>query len=153
MLADRPALHVVGAAIVRDGACLAAQRGPDAPRCALQWEFPGGKVEADEAPEAALRREIREELTVEIEVGPWLGRGTDDSDGVVIALDVFVARLVSGEVRLTEHHRYGWFCAEEIDSLEWAAADQPILPALKRLLRAPQKLELAARLPGPTHPH
>ncbi len=134
MSIHRRVLKVVGAAIVRDGACLAAQRGPDAPRCALQWEFPGGKVEAGETPDVALRREIREELSVEIEVGPWLGHGQDDSDGVAIELDIFVARLVSGEVRLTEHRRYGWFRAEQIDSLEWAAADRPVLSALKRLL-------------------
>ena len=135
MPSSRSVLEVVGAAIVDGGVCLAAQRGPDAARCALQWEFPGGKVEPDETPRSALEREIREELAVEIEVGSWLGRGEHRSGGAVVKLDVFAARIMSGDIRLTEHFRYGWFSAEQLDALDWAAADRPILPALKSLLR------------------
>ncbi len=147
MSTHRLALKVVGAAILRGDVCLVAQRGPDAARCALQWEFPGGKVEAGEAPGAALEREIREELDVEVEIGPRLGHGNHDSGDVVIELDVFVARIVSGDVRLNEHHRYGWFRAGQIDALDWAAADRPILPALKRLLSsaAPESAQTFCR--------
>ena len=54
----RPVVKVVGAAILDGDTCLVAQRGSDAVRCALEWEFPGGKVEAGETPHSALRREI-----------------------------------------------------------------------------------------------
>ncbi len=130
----QPELEVVGAAILKDGACLVTQRGPLAASEALKWEFPGGKVEAEEAPRAALVREIREELAVEIEVGAWLGRGEHRGDAGTIGLDVYTARIVSGEIHLAEHYRCGWFRAEEIDTLDWAAADRPILPALKQVL-------------------
>ena len=130
----KPRLQVVGAAILRDGACLVAQRRADTGAEALRWEFPGGKVEPEETPRAALRREIREELGVEIDVGSALGRGEHDGEGGVIDLEVFTARIVSGQIHLTEHRRCGWFRAEQIDELDWATADRPVLPALKRLL-------------------
>ncbi len=91
-------------------------------------------MEPREAPRAALEREIREELAVEIEVGSWLGRGEHAGGAGAIELEVYTARIVSGEIRLAEHCRCGWFRSEEIDALDWAAADRPILPALKRLL-------------------
>ncbi len=130
----KPRIKVVGAAVLDQGACLVTQRGPDAASEALKWEFPGGKVEAGEARRSALEREIREELAVEIEVGSWFGRGEHAGDERIIELDVYTARIVAGEIRLAEHCRCGWFRAEEIDALDWAAADRPILPALKRLL-------------------
>lgn len=130
----RAALRVVGAAILDGSTCLVAQRGPEAAGCALQWEFPGGKVEADETPRSALVREVREELGVEIEVGERLGRGSATSGGIAIDLEVYAAVITSGEIRLAEHCRCGWFRAGEIDALDWAAADRPVLTALKCLL-------------------
>jgi 8-oxo-dGTP diphosphatase len=128
-----PTIHVVGAAILDGRTCLVAQRGGGGGG-ASKWEFPGGKVEPGETPRAALAREIREELRVEIEVGEWLGRG-EHTDGVVaIELDVYAARIVSGDIRLAEHRRCGWFGAGQLDALDWAAADRPLLPALERLL-------------------
>lgn len=67
-------LHVVGAAIIEHGRCLVAQRRPEMALAGL-WEFPGGKVELSELPQSALEREIREELGLAIDVGPWIGRG------------------------------------------------------------------------------
>lgn len=126
-------VHVVGAAILRQGACLAAQRGPEMSE-PLKWEFPGGKVEPGEDPREALRREIREELHLEVEVGTLLGRGESAVDGRRIVLDIYAATILAGEVRLVEHQDWGWFTAAEIDRLDWADADLPVLPALKGLL-------------------
>lgn len=100
----------------------------------LRWEFPGGKVEPGEDPREALRREIQEELHLEIEVGALLGHGESVVGGRRIALDVYAATLLAGEVRLVEHQDWGWFTAAEIDGLDWAEADRPVLPALKDLL-------------------
>ena len=130
-----PIVQVVGAAILQGGTCLVAQRSAAMP-LPLKWEFPGGKLEPGEDPREALAREIREELGLEIEVGAWLGRGASVDGGRRIELDVFEAALVAGEVRLAEHRRYGWFAAGEIDALDWAAADVPVLGALKRRLRS-----------------
>ena len=126
-------VKVVGAAILRHGTFIAAQRHRNMAE-PLKWEFPGGKIEAGEDPRQALAREIREELALEIAVGAWLGRGTHEEGGRRIVLDVFTATVVAGEIRLAEHRRAGWFRASEIDDLDWAAADRPVLPALRRLL-------------------
>ena len=65
-----PALRFVAAAlIVRGGEVLICQRRPDQPM-ALQWEFPGGKIEAGESPEQALARELDEELGIQATIGP-----------------------------------------------------------------------------------
>ena len=127
-------LRVVAAAILEGDRCLAAQRGPSAIREALKWEFPGGKIEAGELPHDALRREIREELRVGIEIDDWLGHGHHSGSGPTIELDIYTARIVHGQVHLVEHCRFGWFRASEIASLEWATADQSVLPTLIDLL-------------------
>lgn len=126
-------VHVVGAAIVRDGRCLAAQRGP-AMRLPGKWEFPGGKVEPDEDPRAALAREVREELGLDVAVGELLGTGRDLGDGLVVRLDVYAATIAGGELRLLEHGAVRWLQAAELDSLDWADADRPLLAALRERL-------------------
>lgn len=128
-----PILRVVGAAILRHGTVLAAQRHVHMAE-PLKWEFPGGKIEPGEDPRQALVREIREELALEIEVRSWLGRGTHAGDGRTIELDVYTAAIVAGEIRLAEHRQVGWFRAADLDGLDWAAADLPVLPALRRVL-------------------
>ncbi len=127
-------VRVVGAAILRGDTCLVAQRSR---RMAepLKWEFPGGKVEPGEGPHEALAREIREELNLVVEVGARLGRGVHVEAGRRVELDVYIAAVVSGEIHLAEHRQVGWFRAAQIDGLDWAAADLPVLAALKRRLR------------------
>ena len=122
---------VVGAAIVRDGRCLVAKRSPTM-RAPGKWEFPGGKVEVGETPHDALVREISEELGVTIEVGALLGRGT----ATPIVLDVYLAALVAGEPQATEHAELRWIGPDEVEALDWAEADQPVLSGLVDALRA-----------------
>ncbi len=128
-------LHVVGAAIVSDaGACLAALRGPGM-SSAGKWEFPGGKVEPREARRTALAREIREELGIEIEVGSLLGRGEAQGANRTIVLDVFLASIRGGTLTLHEHADICWLRADELENVDWADADRPLLPALEQVLR------------------
>lgn len=127
-------VKVVGAAIVRDGRCLIAQRGPSmsAPG---KWEFPGGKVESGEDASTALRREIEEELGVVIVVGEHLGRGQARSPRRVIVLDVYAAELVGGEPFAHEHGALAWVESDELDAFDWAEPDIPIAPRVAAWLR------------------
>ena len=127
-------IHVVGAAIVRDGRCLITQRGP-AMSSPGKWEFPGGKLHPGEAAEAALAREIKEELNLDIKVGALLGTGTaSDGRNRTIFLEVYTATIKNGSLKLVEHADSVWISAQQIDQFDWTEADRPILSALQSLL-------------------
>lgn len=133
MAADAPELRVVAAAIVRDGKCLVGQR-PRGGSFGELWEFPGGKVEPSETAIEALRREIQEELGVEIHVDSWLGQGRAVARERFIVLDVYWSTLAHGEPQAREHLELRWIGADEIDDLDWADADVPLLPVLRARL-------------------
>ena len=122
-------LHVVGAAILRDGRCLVAQRSKRM-RMPLQWEFPGGKVEPDEDPRAALQRELAEELGLSVEVHELIGSG----EAHLVRLDVYRVELVAGEPLPVEHAQVAWLGPKELGDLDWAEADVPIVPRVAALL-------------------
>jgi 8-oxo-dGTP diphosphatase len=130
-----PILYVVGAAVIRRGRCLVAQRGPTM-SAAGRWEFPGGKVEAGETPREALARELREELGIEVAIGRRLGRGEARGGSAQIVLDVYAASLLRGEPRIGEHSAVAWLPGAELADLDWAAPDVPIVPAVVAALRA-----------------
>ena len=143
---DYKVIRVVGAAILRADSCLVTQRSESMAE-PLQWEFPGGKVEPGESPRQALAREIDEELALTIDVGRSLGLGVHAAKGRRIELEVFVARILSGEIELREHRSFRWIRAPEIDRLDWAAADRPILPALAETLEQAASTSASAREP------
>ena len=115
---------VVGAALLRDGRVLACRR-TSPPAAAGRWEFPGGKVEPGESPEAALVRELAEELGIVARVTGWL-------DGAH-QLRVALARA-DGEPRPVEHDAVRWLGPDELDDLDWLEPDRPFLAELARLL-------------------
>jgi 8-oxo-dGTP diphosphatase len=124
---------VVAAAIIRNGRVLAARRALPAEVAGL-WEFPGGKVEANESEADALVREIREELGVEIAVGAQLARSVIDETSV---LHVFAAELLTGDEEARfDHDEVRWFTPEELVSVAWIDADRKLVPAVVNALRA-----------------
>src|SRR3954468_16557655 len=122
---------VVGAAILRDGRVLAARR-TSPPEAAGRWELPGGKVEPGETPEAAVVREVAEELGCRIAVSGWLPERVPIGDRHV--LTVALARLVDGEPVPHEHDEVRWLAAGEVDSVDWLDPDRPFLVGLGKHL-------------------
>ena len=123
--------NVVGAAILRDGRVLAARRTSPA-AAAGRWEFPGGKVEPGETPEAALVREVAEELRCRVEVTGWLVG--EVPIGTSHTLAVALARLVDGEPEPVEHDLVRWLGAAELGDVDWLDSDRPFLAELRETL-------------------
>ena len=122
----------VVAAIIRDGnRVFATQRGYGPWKDG--WEFPGGKVEPGETPEEALKREIREELDTEIEVGEPAGHIEYDYPEFHLSMDCFFCTLLSGRLTLKEHEAARWLSREELDSVAWLPADLSLIERLKTL--------------------
>ncbi|HET7194236.1 MAG TPA: NUDIX domain-containing protein [Nocardioides sp.] len=124
-------LTVVGAAILRDGCVLAARRTAPA-AAAGRWEFPGGKVEPGETREAALVREVAEELGCRVEVTGWLAGEVPISETHTLA--VALANLVDGAPEPVEHDLVRWLAAGELSDVDWLEADRPFLAELRDLL-------------------
>ena len=125
-------VRVVGAAVVRDGRVLACRRtGPE--RLAGLWEFPGGKVEPGESDEAALARELVEELGVRAVVGARFGPDLPIGDAAV--LRVYLAGFV-GEPDLIDHDAHRWLAVDELDSVPWIPVDLPLVDLLREVLQA-----------------
>ena len=122
----------VVAAILRDGEgrVFATQRGYG--EWKDWWEFPGGKMEKGETPEEALKREIREELSAEIEVGPFLCTVEYDYPKFHLTMHCFLCSLLSDAMHLNEHEAARWLRKEELDGLRWLPADTQILETLKK---------------------
>jgi 8-oxo-dGTP diphosphatase len=92
------------------------------------WEFPGGKVDAGESHEEALRRELGEELGVSVSVGKRFEAVVEWTDGAVsIRLTAFQCRIMEGQPEALEHEEIRWCDPGELAGLEWAEADLPIL--------------------------
>jgi len=89
----------------------------------LKWEFPGGKIEANETPEACLIREIREELNIDIEVIEGLSPNDHQYGDKSIRLIPFICKQTGGEIELKEHAEYKWLDRTNLLDLDWAAAD------------------------------
>ncbi|MBQ9826042.1 MAG: (deoxy)nucleoside triphosphate pyrophosphohydrolase [Firmicutes bacterium] len=121
----------VVAAIICDKDCFfATQRGYG--KWKDYWEFPGGKIEPGERPEDALRREIHEELTADIDVGKKLVTVEYDYPDFHLSMDCFIARVKTGVLELKEHEASRWLKKSELDSVTWLPADREIIELLKQ---------------------
>jgi len=132
-------LRVVAGAWIREGAVLAGLR-PAHKAYGGFWELPGGKVEPGESDEAALRRELAEELGVQIEVGPCFGEDVKsrNRDGGLH----LVAMLVHDgperqEPAALEHEALAWVPLNDAEAVQWAEGDRRLLRSLLRFLEEP----------------
>ena len=124
-------IEVVASMIFREGKVLCVQRPVNAREyISSKWEFPGGKVEVGESCEEALVREIREELSVDIEVSEFLMTVEHTYPDFYLTMHVFKCVLDQGEITLNEHVALKWLSLDELDQLDWAAADIPVVEFL-----------------------
>lgn len=114
-------IRVVAAVILSEGKVFVTQRGYGDFKGG--WEFPGGKIEEGETPEAALRREIFEELDTEIVVGELIDTIEYDYPNFHLSMDCFWCEIVSGNLVLKEHEAARWLDKENLYSVEWLPAD------------------------------
>lgn len=125
-------ISVVCAIVIYSEKILAVQRGPKM-SLPLKWEFPGGKIEENETEEDCIKREIREELNIEILLLKKLSSSYYDYPDFSIELIPFVAQYLSGEIILKEHLSYQPLNLSELSNLDWAAADWPIVKELQSI--------------------
>ena len=124
-------VEVAAAVIFLDNKVLCVQRPENAREyISSKWEFPGGKVEVGESREEALVREIREELSVDIEVSEFLMTVEHTYPDFHLTMHVFKCVLDQGEITLNEHVALKWLSIDELDQLDWAAADVPLVKSL-----------------------
>jgi 8-oxo-dGTP diphosphatase len=135
---------LVTAAIIRDGPLiLIARRKLDAKVEAGRWEFPGGKVDFGEHPEDCLKREILEELNLDIEIERFFdvashvysaagSVASPKTSGLHVILLCYICRLLGGELKLLDVAEVAWVNLDELAKYQFALADIPLVARLKR---------------------
>jgi len=112
----------VVAAVIKDGdKIFATERGYGDFKGG--WEFPGGKIEAGETPQEALKREIKEELDVDIKVHDLIDTVEYDYPEFHLSMDCFWCEIINGKLVLKEHQAARWLTKETINDVEWLPAD------------------------------
>jgi len=124
-------IEVVAAIIVHDDKILCTQRSVNKyDYISKKYEFPGGKVEAGESREDAIKREIREELRMNIGVEDEFLTVNHKYPDFELTMHSFICNSVDRSLTLTEHVDFKWLSVDELGDLDWAAADVPIVNKL-----------------------
>jgi 8-oxo-dGTP diphosphatase len=126
---------IVAAVIVTDGRVLACERSAP-PEAAGRWEFPGGKVEPGETPEATLIRELREELGIDVKAACLapLSFASHSYPDFHLLMPLFVCRRWQGPVRAAEGQALAWVRPQRLRDYPMPPADEPLIPHLQGLL-------------------
>ncbi len=127
-------IEVVAAILVDKDKILATRRGYG--DFINQWEFPGGKMESGESKEDALRRELREELKVEIDIKDFLCTIDYDYPNFHLTMHCYMSSIKDGyKLTLVEHNDAKWLAADELEILQWLPADIEILGHIREWFR------------------
>lgn len=127
----KPSPQVVTAAVIEtDGLVLIGKR-KRGKRFAGNWEFPGGTLEKGETPEECLKRELREELDLDVEVGELFCSATADyAPGWTVRLLAYRATVISGTFCLNDHEEIRWVRPTELTGYDFPEADRPVVEKL-----------------------
>lgn len=126
-------IDVVAAIIVKNNQVFAARRKTGI-HLAGYWELPGGKLEHGETPEQCLFRELQEELSITTKIGRYIGESLYDYGTKVIRLIAYQVEHIEGRFQLIEHDELRWLSVEELETVEWAPADIPIVELYSTLI-------------------
>lgn len=129
-------LFVVAAALIGENNKILMQTRPLGRSMAGLWEFPGGKVEADEKPERALARELYEELNVQIDTQNLVPTcfASQALGKKHLLLLLYICREWSGDINAREGQHYDWFKIEDMADLDMPPADIPLVANLHKIL-------------------
>jgi 8-oxo-dGTP diphosphatase len=127
-------VEVVAAIIQYNDKILCVQRGENKlPYISKKYEFPGGKIELGESREETIKREIREELNMEISVIKEFITVNHEYPDFFLTMHSYICSCENTSVTLTEHIDYKWLSISEMEELDWAAADIPIVNKLVKV--------------------
>lgn len=126
---ERKHIKVVAAVICDGNRIFATQRGYG--EWKDWWEFPGGKMEPGETPEAALQREIHEELATDISVESLLTTVSYDYPNFHLTMLCYLCKVKSGKLTLLEHEAAKWLTRDELNSVKWLPADEEVVEKIK----------------------
>lgn len=130
---EKKHIKVAAALLFNNGKIFATKRGDSPyPYVAHKFEFPGGKIEAGERGEDAVKRELKEELDLDVEVGGLYACHTFEYPDFIITLSVYECEMRS-EFILKEHESYAWIAPANLKEEEWAPADADIVGSLRRI--------------------
>lgn len=123
------AIRVVAALVEKNGNFLITQRRAESV-LPLLWEFPGGRVEEGESDQAALQREMRERLDVDVHVQEQMASTVHDYDGYSVTLVVYRAQLLSEKLKPLRINAFHWVHSSEFCKYKFPPADQETMDKL-----------------------
>jgi 8-oxo-dGTP diphosphatase len=124
---------LVAAAVIKKDKQVLISRRAEGKHLAGYWEFPGGKIEPGETPEACLKREVFEELSIHIEINSFLAENLHEYSEKRILLKGYLCTYISGDMRLVDHDRAEWVNIDELSNFKIAPADIPFITILTQL--------------------
>lgn len=126
-------LHVSCAIIQNNEKVLCVQRSASM-RMPLKWEFPGGKIDCGETPDSCVVRECKEELGITIVVKKKMSPSTWNYSLFMVTLYPFICVLKAGTIELREHVAARWLMSDELETLDWADADRPVIEEYRSII-------------------
>ena len=126
-------ISVTAAVLIKDNRILLAQRKLSGKQPG-KWEFPGGKIEKSETPEECLKRELKEEFNIEVEIKDYFDTNIHQYSDLKIKLIAYKVEWKNGNIESKAHNSYKWISINEIEDYDFAEADIPFVKKLKKEL-------------------